>query len=95
MQVDLPEPLEAVIRAKVASGEYPDATAVVAEAIALLANRDGKKKSERLRDALQVGIDQIDQGEVVERTPALSEEILENARHKAREGKRPKADVLQ
>ena len=40
MPVDLPPQLETAIRASVASGEYPDAAAVIAEAMRLLQERD-------------------------------------------------------
>lgn len=94
MRLELPPRLEAVIRGKVESGDYPDVAAVIAEAVGLLTERDDRKKVEWLRSALQVGIDQFERGEVVEWTPSLYEEILEKARLKAREGKLPKADVL-
>lgn len=94
MRVELPPRLEAGSREKVESGEYADTTAVIAVAIGLLAERGGRQKVERLRGALRVGIVQIERGEVVGWTPTAYEGILENARRKAREGKRPKADVL-
>ncbi len=94
MQVDLPPRLEAMIREKVDSGEYPDPASVITEAVRLLAERDERHKLERLRAALQVGIDQIERGEVVEWTPELHATLLENARRRAREGDRPSPDVL-
>lgn len=90
----MPPRIEAVVRKKVESGDYADVAAVIAEAVELLTERDDRRKVERLRSALQVGVGQLERGEVVEWTPTLYEEILENARLKAREGKLPKADVL-
>lgn len=94
IQVELPPRLETMIREKVDSGEYPDSASVIAEAVRLLAERDDRQKLERRRAALQIGIDQIERGEVVEWTPELHAKLWENARRRAREGDQPSPDIL-
>ena len=93
MVVELSPRIGALIKEKVESGEYPDADAVVTEAMRLLQERDDEAKLERLRAMVQVGLDQAERGEVIELTPDLYEKIWENARRKLREGHHPKADV--
>ena len=57
MQVLLTPELEALIRQKVESGLYSDASEVIRDALRLMADRDEMRriKLERLREALVVG----------------------------------------
>jgi len=64
MTVSLPTQIEALIRTKIESGEYPDAGAVVAEALRLLEVRDDAAATERWRAAVQVGIDRTARGAI-------------------------------
>lgn len=91
MRFELPPPLEATIREKVESGEYPDAAAVIAEALQVLQERDDLR---RLRAAVKVGLDQIERGESVRYTPTVRAEIRRAAEAKHRAGRQPKADVV-
>lgn len=93
MNVSLTPRLEAMIRERVESGDYADASEVVAEALRLLAAQD-QLKLERLRAALAIGLEQIERGEIRPYTPELRAEILESARRRFREGKLPHPDVL-
>lgn len=95
MHVILTPQLEAMVRQKVESGRYDDASAVVRDALRLLAERDDDRDSlHRLRAAIAIGQDQLDRGEGREYTPKLHDEIIEAARRKAREGTQPHPDVL-
>ncbi len=91
VRIDLPADLETVVREKVESGLYHDSSAVVAEALRLLEERD---RLRRLRAALAVGLEQIERGEVVPNTPELHAEVLRTARRMAQEGVTPDPDVV-
>lgn len=93
MTITPPARIEALILAKIASGADPGAGAVVEEAPRLLHARDDAE-SERIRAALQIGVDQIERGAVSELTQARDDRIWENARRKLREGRQPKTDVI-
>ncbi len=93
MPVTLSADLEAIIRDHVASGDFADASAVVAEALRLL-DEHNQLKLERLRAALQVGLDDIEQGRYREFTPEVATELWENGLRKVREGHRSNPDVL-
>lgn len=54
MQVDLVPEIEAVVRAKVAAGEYASVAALIEEALFLLVERDWQEAQRDLRD--QAGI---------------------------------------
>lgn len=82
--ITLPARIEALIQAKVESGAYPDAGAVVEEALRLLQWRDEEAKLERWRAAAKLGFDQLDRGEGVLYTPELHDQIIETARRRAR-----------
>jgi antitoxin ParD1/3/4 len=68
--------LEAMIRERVASGRYNNASEVVREALHLLDERD---RLERLRSLLAVGLEDERRGELVEFTPELLEDIYRRA----------------
>ncbi len=65
--VTLPPPLAAFVQAQVASGEFPDAEAVVAEALGML--REEIEEEQALIDEfnreVQIGIDAMERGEVI------------------------------
>ena len=63
MNVSLTPQLEQMIRDKVESGRYNNASEVVREALRLIEDRD--QRLERLRAEMQRGIDQIARGESV------------------------------
>ena len=91
MNVTLPPQYEALIREKVETGDYLDASAVVEEALRLLEERD---KLARLRAAIAVAEEQVARGEVVAWTPELHAQVREEAIRNVRAGKRPRPDVL-
>lgn len=91
MNVHLTPHLETMVRQKVATGRYNDASQVVREALRLLEERDSLRQ---LRAALAIGQEQLDRGEGRECTPELHAEINEAARRNVREGNRPHPDLL-
>ena len=91
MHIDLPPQLEAMIQDQVASGRYLDAAHVIEEALRVLQERDDLR---RLRAAIRVGFDQLEQGLGVPYTPELHDQMLESALKRARAGERPHPDVL-
>ncbi|NUO83166.1 hypothetical protein HUU05_24100 [candidate division KSB1 bacterium] len=65
MQVQLLGKTEEIVRAKVAAGGYPDAAAFISD-IVMRAEEFDRIKLERLRRDVQIGLDEISRGEVVE-----------------------------
>ena len=63
MNVSLTPQLEQMVREKVQSGRYNNASEVVREGLRLIEERD--QRLERLRSEMQRGIDQIARGESV------------------------------
>ena len=63
--IQIDEPLDRFVEDRVRSGSYQDASDVVRAGLGLLKARADRehKKLERLRAAIQVGIDQIERGE--------------------------------
>jgi antitoxin ParD1/3/4 len=76
MDVSLTPQLEALIRERVASGLYTNASEVVREALNLLAERD---RLEHLRTLLAVGLEDERRGDLVEFTPELLDDIYRRA----------------
>lgn len=91
MNVNLTPELETIIRQKVASGLYNNASEVVREALRLMTERD---RLQRLRSALTVGQEQLERGEGRLYTPELRAEIRDAARRKVKAGKTPSDDVI-
>ncbi|MDP9366608.1 MAG: type II toxin-antitoxin system ParD family antitoxin [Chloroflexota bacterium] len=82
---------EIVIRERVESGRYPDAAAVVRDALRLL---DERGRLEALRAELRIGLEQAERGEVVDFTPELLDALARDAERNARDGK-PVRDVVK
>ncbi|HRX79763.1 MAG: CopG family transcriptional regulator [Planctomycetaceae bacterium] len=60
MEVQLPADQQAIIENLVASGRFPSVGDAILEGVRLLAS------TERLRQQVQVGIDQADRGELID-----------------------------
>jgi antitoxin ParD1/3/4 len=90
MNVSLTPRLEAMIRQKVESGMYNNASEVVREALRLLEERD---RLQRLRSLLAVGLEQEQRGELVEFTPELRDKMDRRAEERFQRGEQPKPDV--
>jgi antitoxin ParD1/3/4 len=91
MTIKLATDVEARIRQKVENGSYADSDEVMREAMRLLDEQENQLAA--LRAKLQVGIDQLDRGEGIELTPALWDEIRQEAIERHRRGEKPSADV--
>ena len=82
MHVSLTPHLEELVRNKVKSGLYNSASEVVREALRLMDDRDRvyEMRLEDLRKEIQIGVDQIERGEV---TPG--EEVFRQLRERNEE----------
>lgn len=81
MTVDLP-PLEALIRARVESGRYGDAPAVIDAALRLLDERD---RIECLRRLVVDAEAEVERGEVVDWTPEFFDRLKREAADASRD----------
>ena len=91
MTMQLPADVEARVREKVARGEFSDADAVIREAMRLLDERE--RQLVQLRDMLQIGINQLDQGEGVPFTPTLVAQMRKDAEERFQRGERANPHV--
>ncbi len=68
--VSLPDTLDGFVEQQVASGAFPDASEVVSAGLRLLQHRADRKAARlaRLRAAIQVGLDDLERGDVEEVT---------------------------
>ncbi len=92
MNISLTPQLEDLVRAKVDSGMYNNASEVVREALRLLDEHE-RLRAEAFRAAALQGFAQLDRGEGAPFTPALREQLNRNAQRKRREGGKPNPDV--
>ena len=93
-RIELPEQLEAYVQFKVRSGLYGNGAEVIRDALRRMMEADEDAlRVTRLREALQLGFDQITHGAGVRWTPDRWEAIEQQARERIRTGRRPKADV--
>ncbi len=92
MNISLTPQLEDLVRAKVDSGMYNNASEVVGEALRLLDEHE-HLRAEAFRVAALQGFAQLDRGEGAPFTPALREQLNRNAQRKRREGGKPNPDV--
>jgi antitoxin ParD1/3/4 len=90
MNVSLTPQLEAMIRQRVESGRYNNASEVVREALRLL---DERAQLEHLRSLVLVGLEQAQRGELVEFTPELFEDIDRRVEERFLRGEEPDPDV--
>ena len=91
MAINLPADLKASIQEKVERGDFPDAGAVIREAMRLLDAEE--QQLAQLRAKLQSGLDQIDRGEWAPFTPELMPQIRQEAQDRFRRGEQPNPDV--
>jgi antitoxin ParD1/3/4 len=90
MNVSLTPQLEAMIRQRVESGRYNNASEVVREALRLL---EEQERVQHLRSLLAVGLEQAHRGELVEFTPELFEDIDRRVEERFNRGDDPDPDV--
>lgn len=65
MEIQLSEKAVEIVKARIAAGSYPDAAAFISDII-IRADEFDRLKLERLRQEVNIGLDQIRRGEVVE-----------------------------
>lgn len=92
MNISLTPQLEDLVRAKVDSGLYNNASEVVREALRLLDEHE-RFRAEAFRAAALQGFAQLDQGEHAPFTPELREQLNQAAQRKRRAGEKPDPDV--
>jgi antitoxin ParD1/3/4 len=92
MNVNLTPQLEEMVREKVASGRYNNASEVIREALRLLADHE-RIRYEAFKAAVNKGFEELDRGEVILLTVELREEIKREALALARQGRKPNPDV--
>ena len=75
MLIQLPAELEGKIQAQIAAGRFENAAAVIAQGVALLemANEGEDAEMVELRAALQVGLDDLAAGDVIDADEAFQE----------------------
>lgn len=91
MSVTLAPQVEDQIRHWVETGAYPDANAVIRDALRLLEQQHDR--FETLRAKIQGGLDQLDRGEGIPLTPELLDEIDREVDERLRRGDQPNPDV--
>jgi antitoxin ParD1/3/4 len=90
MNVSLTPQLEEMIRQRVESGRYNNASEVVRDALRLLEEHE---RLQHLRSLLKVGLEQAHRGELIDFTPELVADIHRRAGERFRRGEEPKPDV--
>jgi|GEM_PF-2957731 len=90
MALELSPKIQQQIRERVESGKYPDADAVVAQALEQL---EDYEKLQHLRALIAVGMEQSERGEVFEYNEDFRREAMESAYRRAAAGERPSPDV--
>ena len=92
MNIIFPPVDESYIKAKVHDGFYSNATELVRDAVRRLREFDDNKYA-RLMTALDEGDRAIKEGRTESYTPQLLEQIEQDARQAAAEGRKPNPDV--
>jgi len=81
MNIPIDEQSEAVIRESIASGRYAGPTEMVREALRLLDERD---RTRALLAELQIGLAQMERGELADFTPELLDDLSREAEERMR-----------
>ncbi len=92
MNINFPPVDESYIKAKIEDGFYSNATELVRDAVRRLREIDDHKY-DRLMAALEAGEQAIREGRSEPYTPALLDDIEQEARQHAAEGRKPNPDV--
>jgi putative addiction module CopG family antidote len=94
-RIELPEQLEAYIQFKIETGLYSNGAEVIRDALRHMMQEDDEAtRALRLREAVALGFEQIERGEGAEYRPETMQQMKESARARARQGQKPKADVV-
>ncbi len=87
MSVTLNADTEEIIRRLVADGRYPDADAVVQDALQLLETR--QRRINWFREQIQMGIDEADRGELIPYTESFWDDLDRDIDERIRRGDVP------
>ncbi len=88
MKISLTPELERIVTANIASGRFKEPRDVISAGLHLLEDAERRRvEVERLRAAIQVGVDQAERGEVVDGAVAMRE-ILDRLRRAKSKPKR-------
>lgn len=94
MRIELPEQLEAYVQYKIDAGLYSNGAEVIRDALRHMLEHDEEAaRALRLRDALQIGLDQLAAGEGVPYTPTLLQDLKQQARQRAQQGEQSRPEV--
>ena len=94
MRIELPDQLESYVQYKIDAGLYSNGAEVIRDALRRMMEHDEDAvRALRLRDALQVGVEQIERGEGVAYSSALMQDLKQQARVRVAQGQRPKSEV--
>ena len=91
MSIELSPRQQSIIEHLVASGSFSDVPAAIDRAIQLLELHE--QQIGALRAKLQVGLDQIKRGDVVEYTPEFMDELVQETEEAFLRGEVPDRDV--
>lgn len=75
--IEVSPEMEAFIKSEVESGRFSSVSEVVGEALKRM--REDKERAQAFRDAVQIGLDQLERGEAISWTPESMDEIIEEA----------------
>lgn len=92
MNINFPPVDESYIKAKIAEGFYSNAAELVRDTVRRLREQDDNKHA-RLMAALEIGQQAIREGRTALYTPELLDQIEQEARQHAAEGRKPNPDV--
>ena len=85
MEITLTAELEAIVKDKIASGQFPSVEKVIEEALHLLKREERRTRVAELRAAIAVGIEQADRGELkpldAEAIKARGRELFVSRKH--------------
>src|SRR3954468_16130518 len=88
-RIELPDQLEAYIQYKIDVGLYSNGAEVIRDALRHMMDADeDAAKALRLREAVQLGFEQIERGEGIAYTPHLLQELKQSARAQAQQSQR-------
>lgn len=93
MNINFPSVDEGYIKSKVEGGYYSNATELVRDAVRRMREQDDNKRA-CLLAALELGEQDITAGRTTPYTPALRDQIEQEARQHAAEGRKASPDVM-
>ena len=91
MKVELDPQVATMIQQHVETGRYTSASDVVRDAMKLLEGLEQRR--EALHEALAVGFDALDRGEVIEWTSATMDDLIRESEEMNQRGDAPNPDV--